>query len=175
MSVSDDATTTDRLLAAVTDLVNAAPSLPTPPIVELPRPSQLELEPVPASARCILWGHRNDHCRRGRRTYARRADHYLPARHPRDRARRTHPRTARLHTGLAAGMVLPDPADPSRDTIRVSITQHMRLIPTCGIFCQPRRSHLRISAVRSTPRREGACAEDIGREPRIPGSRERPR
>lgn len=80
LSHSDNEETTERLLTALRDLIDAARELPTPPKVQVPEPEDLAMLP-------------------GEKINAAVVDY--------------------LRSGSTAGMVLPDPADPSVDTIRV--------------------------------------------------------
>jgi len=121
MSLSDDETTTDRLLEALKALIAAAPSIPSPSRVELPTSSDLELETVllprdaffgPAE---VIPTEEADG-----RIAAEQVTPYppgIPVILPGERINRNV--IEYLRTGVEAGMVLPDPADPSMQTIRV--------------------------------------------------------
>ena len=83
--------TGQRLLSALEALVTAAPGLPEPSRIDLPDPSGLQLDSVDLPA--------SPH-----------PPHSLAAAEVLDY----------LRTGLQAGMVLPDPADPTLATVRVT-------------------------------------------------------
>jgi arginine/lysine/ornithine decarboxylase len=121
LSMADDDASTRRLLDGLEALIEAAPSVPTPPPVAIPTPSELELETV-ALPRDAFFGPTEDVPRRDAvgRVAAEQITPYppgIPVIIPGERIN-----TAvidYLESGLQAGMVLPDPADPSLDTIRV--------------------------------------------------------
>jgi arginine/lysine/ornithine decarboxylase len=122
LSMADTPETADRLLASLQQLVEAAPTLPSPPRVDLPSPHDLEIEParLPRDAffgpiETVPVG------QAAGRVCAEQITPYppgIPALIPGERI--TTELLDYLRTGLAAGMVLPDPADPTLDTIRVT-------------------------------------------------------
>jgi arginine/lysine/ornithine decarboxylase len=121
MSMADDDASAERLLAALRALIDAAPSLPAPPEVSLPSPSDLELETV-ALPRDAFFGPREDVPARQAvgRVAAEQITPYppgIPVVVPGERINEAV--IEYLESGLKAGMVLPDPADPSLGTIRV--------------------------------------------------------
>ncbi|MDP9887308.1 aminotransferase class I/II-fold pyridoxal phosphate-dependent enzyme [Pseudarthrobacter enclensis] len=121
MSMADDDASAERLLAALRALIDAAPSLPAPPEVSLPSPSDLELESV-ALPRDAFFGPREDVPAREAvgRIAAEQITPYppgIPVVVPGERINEAI--VEYLESGLKAGMVLPDPADPSLGTIRV--------------------------------------------------------
>jgi arginine/lysine/ornithine decarboxylase len=121
MSMADDNASAERLLAALRALIDAAPSLPAPPGVSLPSPRDLELETV-ALPRDAFFGPREDVPAREAvgRVAAEQITPYppgIPVVVPGERINQAV--IEYLESGLKAGMVLPDPADPSLGTIRV--------------------------------------------------------
>ena len=121
MSMADDDASAERLLAALRALIDAAPSLPSPPEVSLPSPWDLELETV-ALPRDAFFGPREDVPAREAvgRVAAEQITPYppgIPVVVPGERINEAVIKY--LESGLKAGMVLPDPADPSLGTIRV--------------------------------------------------------
>jgi arginine decarboxylase len=121
MSMADDDETADRLLEALENLAQAADALPRPKPVKLPDPADLEpdtvdlprdaffgpVEVVPAveaSGRV---------CAEQLTPYPPGIPALLPGEVVNDAV------VEYLRTGLAAGMVIPDAADPSLETIRV--------------------------------------------------------
>ncbi|HEY8300652.1 MAG TPA: hypothetical protein VIG48_02010 [Jatrophihabitans sp.] len=122
LSMADDADTTDRLLAAVDDLVHASAELPRPPQVALPELRQLELDPVllPGDAFFGPVEQVRADAAAGR-VAAEQLTPYppgIPVVVPGERI--TSEVVDYLRSGLTAGMVLPDAADPSLDTFRVT-------------------------------------------------------
>ncbi|MFF2244388.1 aminotransferase class I/II-fold pyridoxal phosphate-dependent enzyme [Arthrobacter sp. NPDC058130] len=121
LSMADDDASTRRLLDGLEALIEAASSMPAPPQVALPSPSELELETV-ALPRDAFFGPTEDVPRRDAagRVAAEQITPYppgIPVIVPGEKIN-----TAiidYLESGLQAGMVLPDPADPSLHTIRV--------------------------------------------------------
>lgn len=122
VSMADDHTTRDRLRAALEGLVAAAPSLPTPHPVKLPKPHELELESV-VRPRDAFFGPAEAVPVRDAigRTAAEQITPYppgIPAIVPGERINEHV--IDYLLSGLQAGMVLPDPADPRLETVRVT-------------------------------------------------------
>jgi arginine decarboxylase len=121
MSMADDEQTTARLLAALQHLGEAAHELPSPLPIALPTPEELELETVmhPREAffgpvEAVPWAEAAG------RIAAEQVTPYppgVPAILPGERI--SAGVLEYLVSGVAAGMVLPDPADPSLATIRV--------------------------------------------------------
>jgi arginine/lysine/ornithine decarboxylase len=122
LSMSDDESSERRLLDALRHLIDAAPELPQPPRVKLPEPDDLELETV-TRPRDAFFGpaeHVSVDESIGR-VAAEQVTPYppgIPAIVPGERINREV--IEYLRSGLEAGMVLPDPADPQLDTIRVT-------------------------------------------------------
>ena len=122
MSMADDEATVARLIGALEALVAAAPNLPEPPEVKLPRPSELELDSV-ERPRDAFFGPAESVPARDAigRVAAEQITPYppgIPAVVPGERINREV--IDYLLSGLQAGMVLPDPADPQLETIRVT-------------------------------------------------------
>jgi arginine decarboxylase len=123
MSMADDMSTAQRLVTALQGLTEAAPGLPAAKRVDLPPPSQFDIDPA-LSPREAFFGKTetvaaND---AAGRICAEQITPYppgIPALLPGERI--TTDILDYLRSGLAAGMVLPDPADPSLDTVRVTI------------------------------------------------------
>ena len=121
ISTADDGTTTRRLLDALEALTRAAASLPTPPQMRLPRgedfvpemvvqPREAFFGPVDALPADEAVG----------RVAAEQITPYppgMPAILPGERIKR--PILEYLRSGLEAGMYIPDPADPTLETVRV--------------------------------------------------------
>ncbi|MBV9192803.1 MAG: hypothetical protein JO168_01580 [Solirubrobacterales bacterium] len=122
LSMADDEHTAQRLRAALEHLVAAAPDLPRPPPVNLPAPSGLELESV-ERPRDAFFGPAESvpvHDAVGR-VAAEQVTPYppgIPAIVPGERI--SAEVIDYLRSGLEAGMVVPDPADPKLETVRVS-------------------------------------------------------
>jgi arginine/lysine/ornithine decarboxylase len=121
LSMADDDATADRLLAALVDLADAAPSFPAPAAVKLPDPADLELDTVDLP-RDAFFG--PSHAVNTRdavgKVAAEQVTPYppgIPAIVPGERI--SAEVVDYLQSGLQAGMVLPDPADPTLQTIRV--------------------------------------------------------
>ena len=117
----DDRETTGELLAALKDVARAAPELRPSPRVDVPSPAELRLaqEILPRDA---FFGPTEDVPvgRAAGRVAAEMVTPYppgIPAVLPGERL--TEPVLRYLRTGLAAGMHLPDPSNPSLDTVRV--------------------------------------------------------
>jgi arginine decarboxylase len=122
LSIADTAATADRLIDAVSRLVKAAPTLPAAKPVDLPAPQNFDLEPVQLP-RDAFFGPTETVpvSAAAGRICAEQITPYppgVPAIVPGERI--TAELLDYLRSGLAAGMVLPDPADPSLETVRVS-------------------------------------------------------
>jgi arginine/lysine/ornithine decarboxylase len=121
-SIADDDHTAARLQTGLARLVGAAGDLPSPPRVEIPEPEELELETV-MRPRDAFFG-AAEHVavsEAAGRVAAEQITPYppgIPAVVPGERINQAV--IDYLRSGLEAGMVLPDPADPSLDTIRVT-------------------------------------------------------
>lgn len=122
LSMADDQSTQERLRAALERLVVAAPELPAPHPVKLPAPRDLELESV-TRPRDAFFGPVEVmpvHDAVGR-IAAEQITPYppgIPAIVPGERINREV--IDYLLSGLQAGMVLPDPANPTLETVRVA-------------------------------------------------------
>jgi arginine decarboxylase len=121
LSMADDETTTERLVAALRDLIKAAPTIPAPQPVDLPDPSGLELETVDLPRDAFFGPARSVAARDAiGEVAAEQITPYppgIPAIVPGERI--SAEVVDYLQGGLKAGMVLPDPSDPSLDTIRI--------------------------------------------------------
>jgi arginine decarboxylase len=122
LSIADDADSAARLLDVLDGLVAAAPQLPRPPQVDLPSLPDLEIEPV-LLPRDAFFGPAESVPARDAvgRVAAEQITPYppgIPALVPGERI--TAEVVDYLRSGVKAGMVLPDPADPSVETIRVT-------------------------------------------------------
>jgi len=122
MSTADDRGTAQRLLDALRALTAAAPAMPAAKKVELPSPGQFDIEPV-ISPREAFFGPTETIATEKAigRICAEQITPYppgIPALVPGERISRAI--VDYLRSGLAAGMVLPDPADPTLDTVRVT-------------------------------------------------------
>jgi arginine/lysine/ornithine decarboxylase len=121
LSLADDDKTAARLVSALSGLAGAAAGLPRARQVDLPDPDDLELEPV-MLPRDAFFGPKES-VPAGQavgRIAAEQITPYppgIPVIIPGERI--TTALLDYLHTGLAAGMDLPDPADPSLQTLRV--------------------------------------------------------
>jgi arginine/lysine/ornithine decarboxylase len=122
LSMADDETTTHRLIDALSQLIAAAPTLESPPAVRLPDPTGLELETVELP-RDAFFG--PAHAVAARQAIGQVAAEQItpyppgiPAIIPGERI--SAEVVEYLESGLQAGMVLPDPADPTLKTIRVT-------------------------------------------------------
>jgi arginine/lysine/ornithine decarboxylase len=123
LSMADDEGTERRLLAALGALVEVSSELPAPHPVKLPQPADLELESV-ERPRDAFFGPAESVPVRDAigRVAAEQITPYppgIPAVVPGERINRQV--IDYLLSGLEAGMVLPDPADPSLETIRVTV------------------------------------------------------
>jgi arginine decarboxylase len=121
LSIADDTSTTERLLGALRGLIDAAAEIPRPTPVEIPDPPKLELETVnrPRDAFFSRFEDAKTSDAVGR-IAAEQITPYppgIPAILPGERI--TQDVVDYLQSGLDAGMVLPDPADPNLKTIRV--------------------------------------------------------
>src|SRR5690242_5432290 len=121
MSLADDDKTAARLLSALTALAGAAASLPRPARVDLPSADELELEPAMLPRDAFFAAKETVSADNAiGRIAAEQITPYppgIPVIIPGERI--TAELLAYLRSGLAAGMQLPDPADPSLQTIRV--------------------------------------------------------
>ncbi|HKU29401.1 MAG TPA: ornithine decarboxylase [Arthrobacter sp.] len=121
LSMADDDLTAARLVNALRDFVEAAPTLSPPAQVDLPAPGELELETV-VLPRDAFFGHTESIpvAQAAGRIAAEQITPYppgIPAIVPGERINAAV--LDYLTSGMKAGMVLPDPADPSLATIRV--------------------------------------------------------
>jgi arginine/lysine/ornithine decarboxylase len=121
LSIADDDASGRRLTDALRALIEAAPTLPAPPPVALPSPGELELETV-TLPRDAFFGPAEDIPAREAvgRVAAEQITPYppgIPVIVPGERINAAV--VDYLKSGLQAGMVLPDPADPALNTIRV--------------------------------------------------------
>jgi arginine decarboxylase len=121
LSTADDDETTGRLLSALRDLAEAAADFEPPAPVKLPTPEELELETVELP-RDAFFGPVEvvPSSQAAGRIAAEQITPYppgIPAVLPGERI--TQAVIDYLTSGVEAGMVLPDPADPSMATIRV--------------------------------------------------------
>jgi arginine decarboxylase len=126
LSMADDQETEQRLRAALEALIAGAPELQAPHPVKLPDPHELELESV-ARPRDAFFGPSEavpvTHAIG--RVAAEQITPYppgIPAIVPGERINREV--IDYLRSGLEAGMVLPDPADPTLETVRVTAEAH---------------------------------------------------
>jgi arginine decarboxylase len=122
LSMADDFTTVGRLLGALEKLVAAAPSFEPPPAVHLPDPAGLELDSV-MLPRDAFFGPKEavPPAEAVGRIAAEQITPYppgIPAIVPGERINAEV--VDYLLTGLSAGMVLPDPADQSLQTLLVT-------------------------------------------------------
>ncbi|MBV9425442.1 MAG: hypothetical protein JOZ98_21220 [Solirubrobacterales bacterium] len=122
LSMADDETTARRLRSALEALAAAARDLPRPHPVQLPRPSGLELESVDRPRDAFFGPAESVPVRDAiGRVAAEQITPYppgIPAVVPGERINREV--IDYLLSGLKAGIVLPDPADPTLETIRVT-------------------------------------------------------
>jgi arginine/lysine/ornithine decarboxylase len=121
LSLADDAETAGVLLEALSALARAAEGLPTPAPVDLPSPEALETEAVMLPRDAFFARLEDVPLREAEgRTCAEQVTPYppgIPVLLPGERI--TGEVVDYLATGLPAGMVLPDPADPQLGTVRV--------------------------------------------------------
>lgn len=122
ISMADTPATADRLLDSLHQLLDAAPTLPSPPPIDIPSPHDLEVEPAQLPRDAFFGPTETVPVGQAAgRVCAEQITPYppgIPALIPGERI--TTELLDYLRTGLAAGMVLPDPADPTLDTIRVT-------------------------------------------------------
>lgn len=120
-SIADDAVTAQRLLSALRQLTNAAAEMPPPETVEIPEPPKLELETVNRPRDALFSRFEDVNAKEAAgRIAAEQITPYppgIPTILPGERI--TQDVIDYLRSGLQAGMVLPDPADPNLETIRV--------------------------------------------------------
>jgi arginine decarboxylase len=121
LSFADNDSSIERLLAALRRLTTAAAEMPPPKPIKIPDPPKLELETV-NRPRDAFFSQFEDvkTSKAAGRIAAEQITPYppgIPAILPGERV--TQDVIDYLQTGLEAGMVLPDPADPSLKTIRV--------------------------------------------------------
>lgn len=121
LSQSDDEETTERLLTSLQQLIEAAPQMPEPTPVQLPDPEDLEMATVMLPRDAFFGPVENVPAEEAAgRVAAEQITPYppgIPAILPGERINQAV--VEYLRTGVAAGMVLPDPADASMKTIRV--------------------------------------------------------
>jgi len=121
MSLADDDKSAARLLSALTALAGAAASLPRPTRVDLPSADELELEPVMLPRDAFFAAKETVSADNAiGRIAAEQITPYppgIPVIVPGERI--TAELLEYLRSGLAARMQLPDPADPSLQTMRV--------------------------------------------------------
>src|SRR3954451_281174 len=122
ISQADDSDTTDRLLEALNQLVDAAPSLPQPPQVRMPEPGELELETADLPREAFFGAVEDVPTSEAiGRVAAEQITPYppgIPVVLPGEVINQAV--VDYLRSGLEAGMVLPDPKDASLETIRVA-------------------------------------------------------
>lgn len=121
MSMADDDETAERLLDALKALASAAPELPQPPAVQLPGPGDLDAETA-MLPRDAFFGPVEvvPVAEAAGRIAAELITPYppgIPAIFPGERINAAV--LDYLRSGVAAGMVLPDPGDASLETVRV--------------------------------------------------------
>jgi arginine decarboxylase len=121
LTIADDASTVDLLLDALTALVEVADELSTPPPIDLPAPGELELETVMRPREAFFAACADVPVSRAAgRICAEQITLYppgIPVLLPGERIGQDA--LDYLVSGLRAGMVLPDPADPELNTVRV--------------------------------------------------------
>jgi arginine decarboxylase len=121
ISQSDDTDTTGRLLDALTNLIEAAPSFPRPPEVRMPEPGELELETADLPRDAFFGAVEDVPAEQAvGRLAAEQITPYppgIPVVLPGEIINQAV--VDYLRSGLEAGMVLPDPKDPKLETIRV--------------------------------------------------------
>jgi arginine/lysine/ornithine decarboxylase len=122
LSLADDDGTTARLTEALERLIASAPSLPAPHPVRLPDPPELELETATLPRDAFFARPEHVPAREAvGRIAAEQITPYppgIPVIVPGERINQAV--IEYLLSGLEAGMVLPDPADPSLNSIRVT-------------------------------------------------------
>jgi lysine decarboxylase len=134
LSFADDATTADRLLEALSGWRTAAESFDPPAPIRLPSPEELQLETV-ALPRDAFFGRTEmvAAADAAGRTAAEQLTPYppgIPAVVPGERLNAAV--IDYLRSGVAAGMALPDSADPSLEHFRVVATGPSRVLPPTG-------------------------------------------
>ncbi|MFK0040211.1 aminotransferase class I/II-fold pyridoxal phosphate-dependent enzyme [Paenarthrobacter sp. NPDC090517] len=121
LSQSDDEETSQRLLTGLRQLIDAAPQMPEPSKVQIPEPEDLEMDTVVLPRDAFFGPVENVPAEEAAgRIAAEQITPYppgVPAILPGEKINAAV--VDYLRTGSAAGMVLPDPADPSVKTIRV--------------------------------------------------------
>jgi arginine/lysine/ornithine decarboxylase len=121
MSQSDDEQTAGRLLTSLRQLIDEAPRMPAPVRVTLPDSTDLEMETVMLPRDAFFGPAENVPAEEAAgRIAAEQITPYppgVPAILPGERINGAV--IGYLQSGVAAGMVLPDPADPSMKTVRV--------------------------------------------------------
>jgi arginine/lysine/ornithine decarboxylase len=121
MSQSDDEQTAGRLLTSLRQLIDEAPRMPAPVRVTLPDSTDLEMETVMLPRDAFFGPVENVPAEEAAgRIAAEQITPYppgVPAILPGERINGAV--IGYLQSGVAAGMVLPDPADPSMKTVRV--------------------------------------------------------
>jgi arginine/lysine/ornithine decarboxylase len=121
LSLADDEHTTARLVSALSALADASPGLPRAKPVNLPSAGQLELEPAMLPRDAFFAAKETVPAEKAiGRIAAEQITPYppgIPVIIPGERL--TAELLDYLRTGLAAGMQLPDPADPGLHTLRV--------------------------------------------------------
>jgi arginine decarboxylase len=122
LSMADDRAAADRLLSSLDALLAAAPSFERPPTIEFPSYDDLEVEPVLLPRDAFFGPTESVPAREAvGRVCAEQITPYppgIPALVPGERI--TEGVVDYLLSGLKAGMVLPDPADPALKTIKVT-------------------------------------------------------
>jgi arginine/lysine/ornithine decarboxylase len=122
LSTADDTGSAARLLDVLDALVEAAPQMKRRPDVELPSFPDLEIEPVQLPRDAFFGPAESVPAREAiGRVSAEQITPYppgIPAIVPGERI--TEELVDYLRSGVAAGMVLPDPTDPSVETFRVT-------------------------------------------------------
>jgi arginine decarboxylase len=122
LSMADDETTARRLRAALEALIAAARNLPRPNPIKLPKPSELQLDSVERPRDAFFGPVESVPVADAvGRIAAEQITPYppgIPVVVPGERLNREV--IDYLLTGLEGGMVLPDPADPKLETIRVT-------------------------------------------------------
>jgi arginine decarboxylase len=122
LSMADDETTARRLRAALEALIAAARNLPRPNPIKLPKPSELQLDSVERPRDAFFGPVESVPVADAvGRIAAEQITPYppgIPVVVPGERLNREV--IDLLLTGLEGGMVLPDPADPKLETIRVT-------------------------------------------------------
>lgn len=123
LSHADDSVSAETLVRALTDLVEAAPGLRDVPTVMVPSPAELRLDQALAP-RDAFFGRIEQVpvAKAAGRVAAEMLTPYppgIPAALPGERL--TQPVLDYLHSGVEAGMLVPDAADPRLETVRVVV------------------------------------------------------